>query len=357
MRRLLVVAACCASTCARRCGGGSSEPPLPIAKDTVQATASKDAANDASTPPTLPIEWTGTYAIAGSAEKGPPFALRLYAVGPKGSGAPHELAVSTKDPIEAIAISPDGAAVAYTTVQSPNDPTKNETLFAVGSDGASPRVIAKCGYECQLAGFGVDGEVWYVDRSSSSLVGDLHHVSSKGGASVAWPHGFADCMIFGNVSDDGRALLLAVDNSLGWPECIDGGYQGFYVIPIGDAALRNKKPRRIDCFTTRKATEINLQIESAEFDGPDRILFTLTDGWDDPDAAIPPLTPWSCKRDGTDPQRPTTSRPHVDVAPIDGHDWLVLSTTPADVDSGQAPIPILGPLDSGLGAYAHRPPR
>jgi len=48
---------------------------------------------------------------------------------------------------------------------------------------------------------------------------------AKGGLVVKWPHAFRTCVLGGLVAPDGRTLVLALDNALGWPDCIESGAQ------------------------------------------------------------------------------------------------------------------------------------
>ena len=346
---LLVLIAGCG-----RCRSGGGDV-IPIREDPAKPDAARDAEPDPAT--AIPAEWQGTYVLA--VVSGPdaavlaPVEIRRVEIDARGPGAIGRVLVS-QDPVPGLALAPDGATLAFTTQSSTGTGSHDQALSVVPLGGGAPKELARCGYECSLMGFGADGEVWYVNRESGSLVGEVQHVPSKGGAAVKWPNSFSDCYLSGVTSDDGMALLLGVDNSLGWPECIALGRQGFFIVPIADPAKRDTLPKRIDCFTTHKATDINIQISGMEFTGPDRVLLTLSDGWDTlADAPSDAPSTWSCRRDGTDPQLVRSLAPLL--APLtapDGKQWLAV-TLPGDTDFDHAILRLLR-LDGWLQTTAFR---
>jgi len=335
-----------------RCKGTDRET-IVIHEDPARVDSTSDAVDDGGA--AIPIAWQTTYAVGvdEGSDGGPArgTVLQLFDVGSSGARNVRRVLTSPED-IADVAFAPDGATLAFTTtVVVSTEPS--QTLRACGVDGTNVRTLARCGYECGLVGVGVDGEVWYVNRDDSSLIGEVQHVSLAGGSAVRWPHAFAPCAVTGTVSADGTAMLLGVDDSLGWPECVSHGGQGFYVVPIGDAKSRDRLPHRIDCFTTHKPTEINLTIQSLDFDGPDRIVLGVVDGWepDDASTAAPPL-PWSCKRDGTDARRLAAPPLELERRTVDGKDWVVLATSPDD--DFPHTIHLRGPIDGTIGALARR---
>jgi hypothetical protein len=301
-----------------------------IHDDPAKSDATIDAGQDAAA--AIPAEWQGTYAIAvvGDADASTPVEIRRFAVGASGPGAMAKI-VTWNDPVQTMNVSPDGATLVFTSTLSSGSLSHDQVMAAVPFAGGASKEIARCTYECGVMGVGVDGEVWYVNRDTGSLIGEVRHVPIAGGVSVAWPNAFSDCYLLGATSDDGTALLLGVDNSLGWPECIALARQGFFVVPIADASKRDRLPKRIDCFTTHKATDINIQIGGLAFEGSDRIRFAVSDGWDADGAPSDAPNTWSCKRDGTDPQRVKDAKPALAVvteadAGSKGRAWLVVST-------------------------------
>jgi hypothetical protein len=330
----------------------SAEPPAPASAPprTAAASAREGGGPPASpaSPPAAGVDarFLGTYAVA-EGEPGKPSRLVLVDVGEKGAGSPRTLITSAREPFDGVAFSVDGATVVYVTSKPGQTADKDgQTISAIPRAGGSPRRLARCGYQCVVLGVGRDGEVWFVDEPTMSLIGELYHVALRGGPAVKWAHRFASCALGGVVSADGETLVLAVTNALGWPDCIATGAQGFYLVPIADRARRDALPPRTTCFPSpQKPTEINLSIDPVMLDAPDRFAFGGGDAWAEGGDGADVF--WSCKLDGTGARRLSSLPPHVAPRTLDGKEWLAVVSA-AMPRPDEKPTLLAGPFDKLL---------
>ncbi|MFO0546940.1 MAG: hypothetical protein U0271_01065 [Polyangiaceae bacterium] len=288
----------------------------PSARPTASsASARASASASASAPPpatgrVVPAAWQGTYVYAD--RTGPDsFVIQLVDANNSGVSPPRKVADVRAANVAAVRVGgPKRETVLYTT-NAGDGPDRKDQLFVVDAPGAAPRKLAECAYECALVGIGADGEVWFGDRPMS-LTGSLSHVPLAGGAVTPWGVSFTNCLVGGAMSPDGESMVVSVDNSLGWPECIQSGKQGLYVVKVTDKSVRDKEPTRLAPFTTKKASEINLGFQSVELRGG-RLQFTVSDGWD---PALETGATFTCGADGSDPKKLDGPPPDLAVRPL-----------------------------------------
>jgi len=279
---LIALLSIAASGCGRACR--KEEQPQPIAPAPEKGDAAK--------PELLPLEIWGTVAIAYSDES--LSQVILLTIDAKGISAPKTIAKSTDSELRNPLISTDRKSVVYTRLISADGGTPSEALHVVGIDGSDDRELTRCAHECGVAGIGPDDRIWYVDREPS-LFGTIHSIARSGGKPKLWPGNPKDwlgCHVELALSRDATKMLVAVDDSLGWPTCVGSELQGLYVVPLADPSLGKTLGKRITSFST-SPKGMNVQIDDASFDDKgEHLLFTVREG--DPEVR------WSCNLDGTD---------------------------------------------------------
>ncbi len=299
----------------------------------------------------IPPRWQGRYVVASGST------LVSFDVGPAGVEKSLKLHES-EDQITGLAFSPEGKQIVFSERRASN--ARTGALLVMPAAGGRPRLLTSCAFACRLGGIGADGEVWFVNVESTSKLGAISHMPLAGGAAEAWPHSFADCYVDTAISRGGKTLLIGAHNALGWPGCIDGGHQGFYVVSLADSGRRDTRPVRIGCFTDKPPTEINIRIENMGFDGEGRILVNVVDGWSEP-TPVPgmPIPSWSCQRDGQDARR-ADGQQVLRVGLIDGRGWVVATRADTNPYPLNPPperarsLPVAGPLKH-VSAFVHRP--
>lgn len=228
-------------------------------------------------------------------------ALAVLAVEAEGAGAPRTVLRRPHGELTGGALSRDGKAVAFVSYVVVGDKVE-PSVHVVGVDGQGERKVHGCDHGCEIAGWDARGGLWFVDRGPGDFP-TIEVLRAGDKTATAWGPAFSPCNASHIVlSPDGTRVLVTVDDSFGWPECIDSKRQGVFVSPVDSKSLDASKP--LLPFSKRKDSKgMNLNFAEAGFspDGARLELEVTGMGDDDPDASTPePDLPWTCKLDGSD---------------------------------------------------------
>ncbi|MBK7395228.1 MAG: hypothetical protein IPJ34_02720 [Myxococcales bacterium] len=344
VRSSLYLGLALASGCGRCNESSTNAPPAPTPSVVVASSAapSVSAAPSASSPyapkgTPVPTELHGPllYVLENASAQD---SLELVDVKADGAGPARKILERPHGELVGGALSRDGKTVAYARTVTMADKTE-ATVNTVGVDGKDDKRVAVCDHVCEIVGFDAKGALWFLERGAGDFP-TIHRFAGK--PEPAWAGGFSACNASHVVlSPDGQRILVTLDDSFGWPECIESKFQGVYVMPVDAPRLDTSHP--LLPFSKSKTSKgMNLNFAEAGFssDGTRLELDVSGVGEDEADSGSVVDLPWSCKLDGTDPR-------HAALPPR----WSFVVVEEGKAQRGVArlegkdtlPIPVIGP--------------
>ncbi len=321
---------------------GAPTPPAPSAVVASSAAPSVSAAPSASSPyapagTPIPAELHGPllYVVEGATGQD---SLELVEVKAGGAGPARKLLERPHGELVGAALSRDGKTVAYARTVVMADKTE-ATVNTVGVDGKDDKRVATCDRVCEIVGWDAKGALWFLERGAGDFP-TIHRFAGK--PEPAWGAAWSACNASHVVlSPDGQRILVTLDDSFGWPECIESKFQGVYLMAVDAPQLDTSRPL-LPFAKSKTSKGMNLNFAEAGFslDGTRLELDVSGIGEDEADGGSVLDLPWSCKLDGSDAR-------HAALPPR----WSFVVVEEGKAQRGVArlegkdtlPIPVIGP--------------